>query len=95
MIPCEIELTSTPFCNTIFFTYEIELPPSRKIVGFNLLDDEDFTIPYITGTTPNSPDVNQPSSQAKLNVWIIAINVEESSTAQGAFNEINCHQNPC
>ena len=29
-------------------TYDIELPPSGKKIGFNLLDDEDYTIPYIT-----------------------------------------------
>ena len=34
--------------------YEIELPPSGKKVSFNLMDYEDFTIPYITDTTPNS-----------------------------------------
>ena len=34
-------------------TYEIELPPSEKKVVFNLLDDEDFTIPHITDTVPN------------------------------------------
>ena len=47
-IPCEIDLTSTPFHDTTILTYEIELPASGKKVGFNLLDDEDFTIPFIT-----------------------------------------------
>ena len=31
-------------------TYEIELPPSGKKFGFNLLDDEDFTMPYVIDT---------------------------------------------
>ena len=39
--------------------YEIDLPPSGKKVGFNLLDDEDFTIPYITNTTPDTPGGHQ------------------------------------
>ena len=41
------------------FKYEIELPPLGKKVGFNLLDDEDFKIPYITDTIPNSPAGHQ------------------------------------
>ena len=74
-------------------TYEIYLPPSGKKVGFNLLDDEDFTIPYITDTIPNSPAGNQLPEQSKRNVWIIDTNGEEPITAQGACDEINCHQN--
>ena len=50
LIPCELDLTSTPFSDTKNFTYEIELPPSGQKIGFNLLDDEDFTIPYVTDT---------------------------------------------
>ena len=49
-------------------TYDIELPPSGKRIGFDLLDDEDFTIPYITDTIPNSPSGHQLPSQAKRNV---------------------------
>ena len=63
-------------------------------IGFNLLDDEDFTISYITDTIPNSPVVHQLPSQAKLNVWIVAINGEEPITAQGEFDELNRHQTP-
>ena len=44
LIPCEIYLTSTPFRDTKILTYEIDLPPSGKKIGFNLLDDEYFTI---------------------------------------------------
>ena len=44
LIPCELDLTSTPFSDTRIITYDIELPPSGKKVGINLLDDEDFTI---------------------------------------------------
>ena len=74
LIPYELDLTSTPFKDETIVTYEIELPPSGKRIGFNLLDDEYFTIPYITDTIPNSPAVNQLPSQAKQNVWIVAIN---------------------
>ena len=55
MIPCELDLTSTPLCDTKIITYEIELPPSGERIAFNLLGDEDFTIPYVTDTIPNSP----------------------------------------
>ena len=40
-------------------TYEIELSPSGKKVGFNLLDYEDFKIPYITDKYQmNQPFIN-------------------------------------
>ena len=44
--------------------YEIELPPSGNKIGFNLLDDEDFTIPYLIDTIPNSPAGHQLPTQA-------------------------------
>ena len=52
----------------------MELPPSRRKIGFNLLDDQNFTIPYITDTISNLPAGHQIPSQAKRNVWILAIN---------------------
>ena len=45
LIPCKLDLTSTTFRDETMITYDIELPPSGKKIGFNLLDDEDFTIP--------------------------------------------------
>ena len=45
LIPCELDIKSTPFSDTTIITYKIELPPSGKEFGFNLLGDEDFTIP--------------------------------------------------
>ena len=74
LIPCKPDITYTPFSDETIITYEIELPPSGKKIGFNLLDDEDFTIPYITNTIPNSPAGHQLPLQAKINVWIVAIN---------------------
>ena len=53
----------------------------EKKVGFNLLDYEDFTIPYITDTILNSPSGRQLPTQAKRNLWIISINGEENITA--------------
>ena len=94
MIPCELDITSTPFRDETIITYDIELPQSGKKIGFNLLDDEDFTITYITDTIPNLPAGHQLPSQAKLNVWIVAINGEEPITAQGVIDELNCHQTP-
>ena len=63
--------------DTTILTYEIELPFSWKKNYFNLLDDEDFTIPYVTDTIPNSPTGNKLSTQDKENVRIVAINGEE------------------
>ena len=56
-------------------TYDIELPLYGNKVGLNLLNYEDFTIPYITDTIPNSPSGHKLPSQANRNVWIIAINI--------------------
>ena len=53
LIPCDLDITSTPFSNTKMITYEIELPSAGKKIGFNLLDDNDFTIPYVTDTIQN------------------------------------------
>ena len=76
MIPCELDLISTPFCDAIIITYEIKLPPSGKKVSFNLLDDKDFTIPYVVDTIPNSLAFRKLLTQANKNVWIVAINEE-------------------
>ena len=59
LIPCKTDITYTPFCDATIITYEIDLSPSGKKVGFNLLDDEVFTIPYIIDTIPNSPASHQ------------------------------------
>ena len=94
MIPCDLDITSTPFCDTKNFTYESELPPSGKKIGLNLLDDEYFTIPYITDTIPNPSASHQLPTQAERNLWIIDINGEDPITAQGVLDELNSHQTP-
>ena len=73
---------------------KLSYPPLENKVSFNSLDDEDFTIPYITDTIPNSQSGHQIPSQAKGNVCIVAINGEEPITAQGALDELNRHQTP-
>ena len=94
MIPCELDITSTTFSNTAILAYEIELPPSGNKIGFNLLNDEDFTIPYVTDTITNSPSGNKLPTKAKNNLWIIYINGEEPIIYQGAPDELNHHQTP-
>ena len=94
LISCELDLTSTPFHDKTMITYEIELPPSGRKVGFNVLDDEDFKSPSITDTTPNSPSIRHLTAQDKRNVLIIAINGLEPITAQGALDELKHHKNP-
>ena len=89
MIPCKLDLTTTTFCDTTIITYEIYLPPSGKKIGFNLLEDEDFTIPYITDKTPNSPAGHQLQTKANQKMWIMAINGEYPTTDQGVFDKIN------
>ena len=58
------------------------------------MDDENFKIPYITDTIPNSPAGHQLPTQAKRKVWIITINEEDTITSQDALDELNCYQNP-
>ena len=84
--------TSNPFHDKQILTYEIEFPPYGKKVGFNLLENQDFTIPYITDKIPNSPSGHQPPTQTKQNAWIIAINGVEIITYQGVLDELNLHQ---
>ena len=94
MITCELDVTSTPFWGTTIITYEIELLTSGKKLGFNILDDEYFTIPYKTDTIPNSPYRNRFPTQAKQSVCVIDTNREEPITDQGELDKINCYQNP-
>ena len=85
MIPCELDLTSTPFNDTPILTYEIELYPSGNKVGFILFDYEYFTIPYVTDTIPNSPAGHKLPTQAKKYVCIIDISGEEPITSQSVL----------
>ena len=64
LIPRELDITFTPFFDTTNITYEIYLPTDGKKIGFNLLDDKDFTIHYVTDTIPNSSDGHQLPTQA-------------------------------
>ena len=94
MIPCKLDLTSTPLRDETIITYEIESSTSGKKIGFNLLDDKDFTIPYINDTIPDSPAGHGLPSQANRNMFIIAINEEEPITSQGVLDKLNLHQTP-
>ena len=58
------------------------------------MDDKDFTIPYVTDKIPNSLAGSQLTTQARKNVWMVAINGEDTITAQVALDELDCHQNP-
>ena len=59
MVPCELDIKSTPFSDATIITYKIELPPARNKIVFDLLDEKYFTIPYIIDMIPNSPFVHQ------------------------------------
>ena len=47
---------------------------------------------YITDKIPNSLSGHQLPTQAKRNLWIIAINVEDPFTTKGALDELNHHK---
>ena len=83
MIPYELDITYTTFRDTKILTHEIELPTAGKKIGFNLLDDEYFTISYIIDTIQNLPSGHQIPTQANKNALIIAINGEDTITYQG------------
>ena len=53
LIPCELDITLTPFCDTPILTYKTDLTPAGNTIGFNLLDGGYFKIPYATDTIPN------------------------------------------
>ena len=59
MITCDLDITPTPFSNTTIIANENELSPVGKKIGLNILDDEDFTIPYVTYKKPNSPTIHR------------------------------------
>ena len=44
LIPCKLDITSTPFSDETIIAYKIELTPYGKKIGFNLLDDAYFKI---------------------------------------------------
>ena len=75
LIPCKPDITSTTYSDTTISNMKLIHLPLGK-VSFNLLNDEYFTIPYITDTIPNSPGYHQLTTRSKRNMWIIAINVE-------------------
>ena len=76
LLKCELDLTSTPFHYATIITYELELTSSGKKIGLNLMDEDEFSIPYIIDMIMNSLSGNQLPTQAKKNVWIMNINVE-------------------
>ena len=75
------------------FTYEIELLPAGNGIGFNLLDDEDFTIPHVTDTIPSLPAGHKLPTQAKKKLGIIAINKKDPITTQGVLDKPQHRQN--
>ena len=92
LIICEIDLTCTQFFDTTILTYEIQLPPDAKEIGFNLFDDGDFTIPYVIYKTSNSTASHQVPTQAKENVCIIYFNREHSITSERTLDELQYYR---
>ena len=65
MIPCEIDISSTPFGYSTGTEYEIELTPEENKTGFNFIYDDDFRIPYIIDTVTILQEGRQLTTQAK------------------------------
>ena len=68
--------------------YELELTPKGKKIDFNLMDDSDFTTPYILDTIPKSPEVQQLPTQSKNNFWVISVYGEEPITTKGSIEKL-------
>ena len=64
MFPCDLDITPDTFSDVLFISYEIELYPARKKIGFLLLYDYEFTIPYTFDTIPNSQAGHKLPTQA-------------------------------
>ena len=55
------------------------------------MDYDDFTIPYIIDTVPNSPEGNQlPTKYKKLN--ILDVNGEDPISTKGGLENLKCYQ---
>ena len=67
--------------------YEIDLPTEEDKIGFTIMDDDEFTIPYIIDTITNSLEGHQLLSHANENFWIIDINGEGPITTKVALDE--------
>ena len=93
LVPCYLDIKSTPLHDATIITYVIYLPPSENEISFNLLYDGDFTILYIIDKIPNSPAGHQFPIQAKIIVWTISIHGEESITKKGELGELKNYHN--
>ena len=88
-IPFELDLSSTPFGYEKIITYEIELPTAGKKIGSNLMDDDEFTIPYIIGTITNYLTFHLLLKQTKKIFRITTINRENPITSIGSLEKLH------
>ena len=93
MLPFELDLKYNTFSDEKKIKYKTELPPYGNKTGFNLFDDDKFTITYIIDTIPNSPAGHQLTTQSKENVRIMAINIEYPIKERGEVDEVQNYQN--
>ena len=68
LIPCELDITSNPFCNIKIITYKIDLPPTGRKIDLNLLNAGYFTIHFVIDKTPNLQADHQLPTQSQKNV---------------------------
>ena len=67
--------------------HEIDLPLSGNKIGFNLLDNADFTITYVIYTIPNSPAGYQlPTQSNKICGSFLSMNKVTSHTRKHFMN---------
>ena len=85
MVPCNLDITYTISFDATIIKYKLELTPAGKKIGYNLLDENMFTVLYILDKIPNSTDIHQLPTQAKNNLCVVAINGEEPIIEKEAF----------
>ena len=55
MVTCELELYYKPSVDATVVQYDLGFPPMGDKIGLNLIDDDDFNIPYVLSAITNSP----------------------------------------
>ena len=92
LIPYELELSDTPFTKSTILNSELELPPQGKKFGINLMDDDDFNIPYIFEMVLDYLVGNQLPDHTKKHFFIVEIYGEYPIMDKGDLKDIKLYQ---
>ena len=88
LILYELELSDTPFMKSTIIKSELEISPQGKNSGMNLMDNDDFNIPYVVEFVPNFLAGHQFPDKTKKISLIVRFYGEDSVMASGSLEEI-------